>query len=66
MPFQFHKGSINTEDLLTEETTSAKFQFHKGSINTDAWNLRNYFTIEFQFHKGSINTPNTSRLWKTK
>ena len=32
--FQFHEGSINTEDLLTDETTALKFQFHEGSINT--------------------------------
>ena len=32
--FQFHKGSINTDEGQSENDVQHQFQFHKGSINT--------------------------------
>ena len=34
LPFQFHKGSINTRYLGSFNSQINMFQFHKGSINT--------------------------------
>ena len=32
--FQFHKGSIKTEEMSQLQEQANKFQFHKGSIKT--------------------------------
>ena len=34
LTFQFHKGSIRTNQSIKEVTESDMFQFHKGSIRT--------------------------------
>ena len=57
--FQFHKGSINTDDQAGFNNAVDLFQFHKGSINTMIWRLYHTYILLFQFHKGSINTALT-------
>ena len=34
MRFQFHKGTIRTEDFAKTQLLAAEFQFHKGTIRT--------------------------------
>ena len=54
--FQFHKGTIRTEDFdyLTIELT--EFQFHKGTIRTVNFGGAIDLLKAFQFHKGTIRT----------
>ena len=33
-PFQFHKGTIRTDDAAEGMITFLRFQFHKGTIRT--------------------------------
>ena len=37
--FQFHKGTIKTDDDISFHTWFCKFQFHKGTIKTNWLNL---------------------------
>ena len=34
IPFQFHKGTIKTEQVVNNMTEGQSFQFHKGTIKT--------------------------------
>ena len=54
--FQFHNGTINTQQKTTKNVTKKWFQFHNGTINTRTdQRCRNGNTM-FQFHNGTINT----------
>ena len=54
--FQFHKGSIKTNNIKAYVVGVNKFQFHKGSIKTDLGEAHFVVADMFQFHKGSIKT----------
>ena len=56
MEFQFHKGSIQTENKPIYLKLIVKFQFHKGSIQTGYDEDKKAIPVQFQFHKGSIQT----------
>ena len=54
--FQFHKGSIKTQELCELLPALSPFQFHKGSIKTRKPLPSLHRDLPFQFHKGSIKT----------
>ena len=57
MRFQFHKGTIRTEQGRADAAQHILFQFHKGTIRT--FKRQNYVLFHisvFQFHKGTIRT----------
>ena len=58
LSFQFHKGTIKTEDSEQRKRPPRKFQFHKGTIKTSAHCCVTSTTSTFQFHKGTIKTMN--------
>ena len=54
MKFQFHTGSIKSEQDFFLEESEGSFQFHTGSIKRRPWwQLLRQIAL-FQFHTGSI------------
>jgi len=54
--FQFHNGSIKTQQSGYAKTIDEVFQFHNGSIKTIMAQLLAMGLNMFQFHNGSIKT----------
>ena len=52
-PFQFHTGSIKSEDYLNTLEETYPFQFHTGSIKSPFFRFI-LASHRFQFHTGSI------------
>ena len=52
--FQFHTGSIKSQDLNIGGLTHIEFQFHTGSIKRDEGTYVCIVLNKFQFHTGSI------------
>ena len=50
MTFQFHKGTIKTNDLRSAGLNAKLFQFHKGTIKTD------------DVYHGSTSTPDFNSI----
>ena len=65
--FQFHKGTIRTNDIKAVRNLDYKFQFHKGTIRTRSGTGFCVGWILFQFHKGTIRTTKAKRklAWET-
>ena len=53
--FQFHKGTIKTNNDKTWCKDAHPFQFHKGTIKTCLTPYKRVLLV-FQFHKGTIKT----------
>ena len=53
--FQFHKGTIRTQNIIKMGYDNQLFQFHKGTIRTFCSKLTTV-PFKFQFHKGTIRT----------
>ena len=53
--FQFHKGTIKTEQVANNMKVGQAFQFHKGTIKTYVATGKLLNSL-FQFHKGTIKT----------
>ena len=54
--FQFHKGTIRTNNLRAAGLNAKLFQFHKGTIRTKCTDKHLSSYLAFQFHKGTIRT----------
>ena len=54
--FQFHKGTIRTDQETDAARQQHQFQFHKGTIRTLQTRQEIPSAEEFQFHKGTIRT----------
>ena len=54
--FQFHKGTIRTEEFDEFIDMENTFQFHKGTIRTHGEAETTEGVSLFQFHKGTIRT----------
>ncbi len=54
MGFQFHTGSIKSNDIYVYRQIYKTFQFHTGSIKSENWAGLGTFLWGFQFHTGSI------------
>ena len=56
--FQFHKGTIRTNEVEFLDGSIRIFQFHKGTIRTTQSAPGIAAPSPFQFHKGTIRTSN--------
>ena len=54
MLFQFHNGSIKSDNVRMILPPSAEFQFHNGSIKSESFYPSSDYFKGFQFHNGSI------------
>ena len=62
--FQFHKGTIRTQDAFVDYYNVPAFQFHKGTIRTFTSVTTSSARTTFQFHKGTIRTQANVELKK--
>ncbi len=54
--FQYHTGSIQTDEVIEKIMTDIIFQYHTGSIQTRLYGIDSPETSQFQYHTGSIQT----------
>ena len=55
-PFQFHKGTIKTEDWMMQNRSKSNFNSIKVRLKQAYRGNKPLLDAQFQFHKGTIKT----------
>ena len=61
--FQFHNGSIKSDENTCDSKALSEFQFHNGSIKRAAPSIPRPLDARFQFHNGSIKRGRNPIPW---